>query len=162
MLVGLISDTHGLLRPEVFTLFEGVEHILHAGDVGDPDILTELGALAPVTAVWGNTDGADVRAVTSEFARLELGGVAITVLHGQQYGSPSAAQMARDNADQDLVVFGHSHVPEIERSGRVLAVNPGSAGPARFTLPVSVALATIIDGTVSAELLQLDPKRRRR
>lgn len=158
MLVGLISDTHGLLRPEVFTIFDGVQHILHAGDVGDPDILLALGTLAPVTAVWGNTDDWDVRACTEEVATLELEGMAVRVIHGQQHGRPRARRMAAEHADVDLLVFGHSHQPEIERVGRVLAVNPGSAGPARFSLPVSVALARIEEGRVTAELVPLDSR----
>jgi len=153
--VGLISDTHGRLRPEVFDAFEGVDHIIHAGDVGDVDILAELEAMAPVTAVWGNVDGWDVRAKTVEEARIELGGATVVVTHGQQYGSPRAEQVAADYPDASLVVFGHSHVPEIVRVGKVVAVNPGSAGPARFTLPVTVALATIRDGEITVERIDL-------
>jgi putative phosphoesterase len=158
--LGIISDTHGMLRAEVFTVFEGVDHILHAGDVGDPDILTELAAFAPVTAVWGNVDAMDIRARVPEVARVELGGVSIVVVHGMQFGSPSPDKIVRAYPEADLVIFGHSHRPLIERVGRTLAVNPGSAGRRRFSDPVTVALAEIADGTVTARLVHLDPDRR--
>ncbi|MET0397403.1 MAG: metallophosphoesterase family protein [Longimicrobiaceae bacterium] len=156
MKVGIISDTHGLLRPEVFAVFEGVEHILHAGDVGPADLLVELEAIAPVTAVWGNTDGWEVRARLPEVARVELGGVPVVVLHGMQLGSPTAARAAAAYPDAELVVFGHSHRPVVERVGAVLAVNPGSAGPRRFRDPVTVALAELAPGRTSARLVELD------
>jgi uncharacterized protein len=153
--VGLISDTHGRLRPEVFDAFEGVDHIIHAGDVGDVDILAKLEAIAPVTAVWGNVDGWDVRARTVQEARVELGGAAVVVTHGQQYGNPTAERVAADYPDAGLVVFGHSHFPEIVRVGQVVSVNPGSAGNARFALPVTVAIATIRDGEITVERIDL-------
>jgi putative phosphoesterase len=156
MRVGIISDTHGLLRPEVFPVFEGVEHILHSGDVGPADLLTELEAIAPVTAVWGNTDGWEVRSRVPEVARVELGGVPVVVLHGMQLGSPTAARAAAAYPDAGLVVFGHSHRPVVERLGAVLAVNPGSAGPRRFRDPVTVALAELSPGRTSARLVELD------
>lgn len=156
MRVGIISDTHGLLRPEVFPVFEGVEHILHAGDIGPPDLLVELEAIAPVTAVWGNTDGRGVRARVPEVARVELGGVPVVVLHGMQLGSPTAAKAAAAYPDAELVVFGHSHRPVVERVGAVLAVNPGSAGPRRFRDPATVALAELLPGRTSARLVELD------
>jgi uncharacterized protein len=155
MLLGLISDTHGLLRPEVLTAFQRVDHIIHAGDVGDPDILMTLRGIAPVTAVWGNTDGWEVASALPEVARVELGGAAVVVVHGQQYGRPTAEKLADAHPDSDLVVFGHSHQPEILRHNGVLAVNPGSAGPARFTLPVTVALATIAEEGITARLVDL-------
>lgn len=155
MRIGLISDTHGLLRGEVFDVFAGVDHVIHAGDVGDPDILTELEAIAPVTAVWGNVDGWELRARLPEVARLELDGVRIAVLHGQQLGSPSPAKAAAAHPDAGLVVFGHSHRPVIEQVGPTLAVNPGSAGPRRFRDPVTVAIAEIEGGAVRAELVNL-------
>jgi putative phosphoesterase len=158
--IGIISDTHGLLRAQVFEVFDGVEHILHAGDVGDPGILDELAAIAPVTAVWGNVDGWDVRGRTEEIAEVELGGVRIVVFHGMQLGSPTPARAAAAYPHAGLVVFGHSHRPVIERVGGVLAVNPGSAGRQRFRDPVSVALAEIVDGKVAARLVDLDPARK--
>ena len=159
MRIGLISDTHGLLRPEVFAAFEGVDHIIHAGDVGDADILVELAAVAPITAVRGNVDGWPLSGSLPEVARLEVEGVAIEVVHGQQYGTPTATRIAAEHPDADLIVFGHSHRPEIHRSGSTLVVNPGSAGPRRSNLPITVAVATITGGEVSAQLVRLiDPE----
>jgi uncharacterized protein len=155
VLLGIISDTHGLLRPEVFTAFEGVEHILHAGDVGDPGILAELEAIAPATAVWGNVDGWELRGRIPEIARLELGGVPVVMLHGMQLGSPTPQKAAAAHPDARLVVFGHSHRPLVQQVGSVLAVNPGSAGPRRFKDPVTVALAELEDGRATARLVDL-------
>ena len=160
MRIGIISDTHGLLRAQVFDVFAGVEHILHAGDVGDPDILTALEAIAPVTAVWGNVDGWELRGRIPETARIELGGVQIAMLHGMQLGSPTPERAAAAHPDAGLVVFGHSHRPVVQQVGPVLAVNPGSAGPRRFRDPVTVALAEVEDGRVSARLVDLDPAAR--
>jgi len=160
MKIGIISDTHGLLRAEVFDIFAGVEHILHAGDVGKGDILTELEAIAPVTAVWGNVDGLDLRGRVPEVARVELGGVSVVMLHGMQLGSPTPEKAAAAHPDAGLVVFGHSHRPLIRQVGSVLAVNPGSAGPRRFKDRVTVALADLQDGRVTARLVDLDPERR--
>ena len=155
MLIGIISDTHGLLRPQVFEAFAGVEHILHGGDIGGLDLLSELEAIAPVTAVWGNTDGGEIRARVPEVARVRLGALRVEVVHGQQFGSPTPALVAAAHSDCDLVVFGHSHEPVIQRVGTVLAVNPGSAGARRFRTPVTVALATI-DGTrIAARIVTL-------
>lgn len=160
MKIGIISDTHGLLRPQVFDVFAGVEHIVHAGDVGRGDILTELEAIAPVTAVWGNVDGWEIRNRVPEVARIELGGVAVAILHGMQIGSPTPEKAAAAHPDAGLVVFGHSHRPLIRQVGSVLAVNPGSAGPRRFKDPVTVALADLEDGRVTARLVDLDPSGR--
>jgi len=160
MKIGIISDTHGLLRAEVCEVFAGVEHILHAGDVGDPGILDELAGIAPVTAVWGNVDGFDIRKRTTEIAEIELGGVRVVVLHGMQLGSPTPEKAAAAYPDAALVVFGHSHRPVSRQVGPVLAVNPGSAGRPRFRDPVTVALAAIVDGTVTARLVALDPSRK--
>jgi putative phosphoesterase len=157
MRVGLISDTHGLLRPEVFGVFAGVDHILHAGDVGPAEILNELAAIAPVTAVWGNTDGWDVRHRVPEVAEIDLGGVRCVVLHGMQLGSPTPAKAAAAYPGAGLVVFGHSHRPIISRIGPTLAVNPGSAGKPRFRDPVCVAIAEISQGRVTARRIDLDP-----
>ena len=155
MKVGIISDTHGLLRSEVFERFAGVEHILHAGDIGPVDLLAELEAIAPVTAVWGNTDGWEVRGRVPEVARVELGGVAVVVVHGQQFGSPTPEKVAGAYPEAGLVVFGHSHRAVIQQAGSVLAVNPGSAGSARFRGPITCALAEIADGRVRVELIHL-------
>ena len=157
MKIGIISDTHGLLRAQVFEVFKGVDHILHAGDVGDPEILTELEAIAPVTAVWGNVDGFEIRKRVPEVARLELEGVQIAIVHGMQFGSPTPQKVAAAYPDAGLVVFGHSHRPLIQQTGPALAVNPGSAGPRRFRDPVTVAIAEIADGRVQARLIDLIP-----
>lgn len=160
MRIGIISDTHGLLRAQVFEVFAGVEHVIHAGDVGNADILAELEAIAPVTAVWGNVDGGELRGRVPEVARIELGGVRIVVIHGMQLGSPTPEKAAAAHPDAGLVVFGHSHRPLIRQVGPVLAVNPGSAGPRRFKDPVTVALAELVDGRATARLVDLDPARR--
>jgi putative phosphoesterase len=160
MKIGIISDTHGLLRAEVFEVFAGVERVLHAGDVGDPAILDELAAIAPVTAVWGNVDGFDVRQRTTEIAEIELADARVVVLHGMQLGAPTPEKAAAAYPDAALVVFGHSHKPVIRQVGPVLAVNPGSAGRPRFRDPVTVALAEIADGKATARLVELDPARK--
>lgn len=155
MRIGIISDTHGLLRPEVFDRFAGVEHILHAGDIGDPELLLELGALAPVTAVWGNTDGFALRHELPEVGRVRLEEVETVVIHGQQWGSPTPQRAAEAYPDAGLVVFGHSHRPALERIGTVLAVNPGSAGPPRFGMSPTLAVAEIRGADVEVELITL-------
>lgn len=152
MTIGVLSDTHGLLRPEAWAALEGVEHILHAGDIGSVDLLTELEALAPVSAVWGNTDGWGVRQRVPEVVEKELDGVAVVVIHGHQLGSPTPAALAARYPRAGLIVFGHTHTPVIERVGGVLVVNPGSAGPRRFNLPISLAHATVENGRVEAQL----------
>jgi hypothetical protein len=156
MKVGIISDTHGLLRAEVFDAFAGVEHILHAGDFGDVDILDALSAVAPVTGVWGNVDGWDVRHRVPEVAEAELASARVVVLHGLQLGAPTPQKAAAAYPHATLVVFGHSHRPVIQQVGSVLAVNPGSAGPRRFRDPVTVALAEIDAGRVTARLVELN------
>jgi putative phosphoesterase len=152
MLVGLISDTHGLVRPEIFTALAGVEMILHAGDVGGAGVLTEIGALAPVYAVYGNTDvpGGNLPAELD----LDVEGLSIHVSHGHEVGSPTPARLlARSNAD--VLVFGHTHKPLVERNGARLVVNPGAAGPRRFNLKPSVARMAIANGHAEVEILWL-------
>jgi putative phosphoesterase len=158
--VGIISDTHGLLRPQVFDVFAGVEHILHAGDIGNLDIVAELEAIAPVTAVWGNADDWEVRGRVPEVAEVELGGVRTVVVHGMQVGSPTPERIAALHPGAGLVVFGHSHRPLIKQVGATLAVNPGSAGRRRFRDTVTVALAEIENGSISARLIGLDVEER--
>ena len=159
MKVGLISDTHGMLRPEVWQHFAGVEHILHAGDIGPPDLLIELEIIAPVTAVWGNTDKWDIRERVPEVAHVTLGGVQVVVLHGHQLGSPTPERVANAYPEAGLVLFGHSHNPVIRQVESVLAVNPGSAGRARFGGPVTLAIAEFRAGTVEAQLITLQPEK---
>ena len=147
MRLGVISDTHGLLRPEVFQVFAEVDHILHAGDVGPPDLLTELEALAPVTAVFGNTDGQLLRARLPEVATLELDGFDIVVTHGDQLGSPTAEKLNRAFPDAQIIVFGHTHRPLLTIVDVVVTVmNPGGAGQRRFGLPPSVGILELEPG----------------
>jgi putative phosphoesterase len=153
MLIGLISDTHSLVRPAVFEALKGVALILHAGDVGGHSVLDELGAIAPVRAVWGNTDIAGDPHLEASIA-LQAGGLSIHVSHGHEVGSPTPARLlARYGAD--IIVYGHTHKPLIERSGTRLVINPGAAGPRRFTLQPSVARLTIENGHAEVEILSL-------
>lgn len=155
MRVGVLSDTHGLLRAEVLARLEGVRHILHAGDVGSPEILAELAALAPVTAVSGNTDGFDVRGEVPEEARVVLAGSEVVLVHGHQLGSPTPAGLRARYPDADIVVYGHTHRPLVDRSATPLVLNPGSVGPKRFALPVAMALLTLTDDGVEVEMVEL-------
>jgi putative phosphoesterase len=149
--IGVISDTHGLLRPEALEAPRGSAHIIHAGDVGSPEILEKLSAIAPVTAVRGNVDKSAWSRELPETQVLELGGISIYVLHdlAQLDLKPKAAGFA-------AVVSGHSHVPKQEMRDGVLFFNPGSAGPRRFKLPVSVGRLILEDGRVRGELSQLE------
>jgi putative phosphoesterase len=149
--IGVISDTHGLLRPEALEALRGSAHIIHAGDVGSPEILEKLSAIAPVTAVRGNVDKSAWSRELPETQVLELGGISIYVLHdlAQLDLKPKAAGFA-------AVVSGHSHVPKQEMRDGVLFFNPGSAGPRRFKLPVSVGRLILEDGRVRGELSQLE------
>jgi uncharacterized protein len=147
MRLGVISDTHGLLRPEVFKAFESVDHILHAGDVGPLDLLTELEALAPVAAVYGNTDGGDVRAQLPQVATLQLDGFDIVVTHGDQLGSPTPDALNRAFPEAQIIIYGHTHRPLLTIVDVVVTVmNPGSAGPRRFRLPPSVGILELEPG----------------
>ena len=149
-LIGVISDTHGLLRPEAVEVLRGVEHIIHAGDVGAPEILESLASIAPVTAVRGNVDtGANLKQLP-ETEVVELGGVSLYVLHdlAQLDLKPKAAGFS-------VVISGHSHVPKQETRDGILYFNPGSAGPRRFKLPVSVGKLTIDNAGVRGEIIQL-------
>jgi uncharacterized protein len=150
-IVGVISDTHGLLRPEAVTVLQGSDYIIHAGDLGDPQILDRLAEIAPVTAVRGNVDhGAWARKIPTTNV-LEIGEVSIYVLHILQELDlkPEAAKFA-------AVVYGHSHVPKQESKNGVLYFNPGSAGPRRFKLPVSVGRLTIKAGQIDAKILLVE------
>ena len=152
--IGLISDTHGRLRNEVFDRLAGVEHILHAGDIGPPDLIVELETIAPVTAVFGNTDGFGVRDRVPRVAELELAGRRVVVLHGDQLGSPTPEALRLAHPEADVIVFGHTHRPLIDESEGVLVVNPGSAGAARFGIAPSVAILTLGE-SATVELLEL-------
>jgi hypothetical protein len=149
-IVGVISDTHGLLRPEAVAALRGSDCIVHAGDVGSPEILDELAKIAPVTAVRGNVDRADWARGLPKSELIEVADVSIYVLHIREELdlNPQAAGVG-------VVVFGHSHVPEKEVKRGVLYFNPGSAGPRRFKLPVSVGRLMIEGGTVRGEIVEL-------
>jgi putative phosphoesterase len=157
--LGIISDTHGLLRPEVFQAFAEVDHILHAGDVGPPALLDELGALAPVTAVYGNTDGLELRGRLPQVATLELDGFTIVVTHGDQFGSPTPEKLHTAFPDAEILVFGHTHRPLLTLVDVVVTVmNPGGAGARRFNLPPSVGIMELEPGIPPrARLLPLLP-----
>ena len=151
--IGLISDTHGLLRPEVHAAFAGVDRILHAGDVCGDEILDELALIAPVQAVFGNCDvPGDPR--LAEALALTIDGVRIHVRHGHELGRPRPAQVAAAY-DAEVCVYGHTHRQLIERVGTQLVVNPGAAGPRRFDLEPSIAILTIADGRADVELIPL-------
>lgn len=147
MRLGIISDTHGLLRPEVFTAFAGVDLILHAGDIGPPGLLTELEAIAPVRAVWGNTDGFDIRARVPEVIEERIEGTDFVVVHGHQVGAPTPARLAATYPRAEVIVFGHTHRPLLETVDLVVTVmNPGGAGARRFDLPASVGIMELEPG----------------
>ncbi|MBA3444043.1 MAG: metallophosphoesterase family protein [Gemmatimonadales bacterium] len=147
MRLGIISDTHGLLRPEVFDAFSGVDHILHAGDVGKPGILAELQAIAPVTAVYGNTDSGELRTRLPQVATLQLDGFDIVVTHGDQLGSPTPQSLNAAFPDAQIIVYGHTHRPLLTLVDVVVTVmNPGGAGARRFNLPPSVGILELEPG----------------
>jgi hypothetical protein len=150
ILIGVISDTHGLLRPEALEALRGSKHIVHAGDVGAPEIIQILSAIAPVTAVRGNIDKSAWARELPKTEVLELGGVSIYILHdlAQLDLTPRIAGFA-------VVVSGHSHVPKQETRDGVLYFNPGSAGRRRFKLPVSLGKLIVESGSVRGELVTL-------
>jgi putative phosphoesterase len=152
MRIGVISDTHGLLRPEALEALRGVEHILHAGDVGDPVILDNLRELAPVTAIRGNIDGFGLCAQLPATEFVELAGKFVYLVHAIE-----DLDIAPGAAEISVVVYGHSHRPHIETRRGVLYLNPGSAGPRRFSLPVTLAMLNIKSSGLRAEITNLLP-----
>ena len=148
--LGVISDTHGLVRPEAVAALAGVERILHAGDIGNREVLDALARVAPVTAVRGNNDRGGWASDIPETEVVEVGGVSLYVLHDlhELALDPRAAGFA-------AVIAGHSHQPRLEARDGVLYLNPGSAGPRRFKLPISLARLTVTGARVSARLLTL-------
>jgi uncharacterized protein len=148
--IGVISDTHGLLRPEALAFLRGSDYIVHAGDIGDAAVLSELSALAPLTAVRGNNDNGPWAQTIAETEVLKVGAVSIYLLHdlAQLHLDPAAA-------GYQVVVSGHSHKPSMERRGGVLYLNPGSAGPRRFKLPVAVAELKVAGEGVEGRLVEL-------
>lgn len=153
MLIGLISDTHGLIRPDVHQAFAGVELILHAGDVGGDDILEELSTIAPVEAVWGNTDPRDSGGLRERISR-RCGDLLVGVSHGHEVGRPSPATLLA-RYPEDVLVYGHTHRPLITRADGRLVVNPGAAGPRRFDIEPTVALLRVNAGEAEVELVTL-------
>ena len=152
MLLGVISDTHGLLRPEALTALAGVEHILHAGDVGDPRILDALQKIAPVTAIRGNVDCWGDCADLPPTDAVELGGRLFYLVH-----SVTDLDINPVVAGVAAVVSGHSHKPSMHSRDGVMFLNPGSAGPRRFNLPVTVALVTLSEEKLEARIVDLLP-----
>lgn len=151
--IGVISDTHGLLRPEAIAALEGCGHIIHAGDVGSADVLVQLRRLAPLIAVRGNIDRGHWANALPWSAVVELDGHTIHVIH-----ILADLDLQATPAGASAVVFGHSHRPSIEEREGVLFLNPGSAGPRRFKSPVSVARMSVADGRLTAQLIQLHPE----
>jgi putative phosphoesterase len=147
MRIGVISDTHGLLRPEVFDAFQEVDHILHGGDVGSVELLTELQAIAPVTAVFGNTDGWDLRGRLPQVASLELDGFDVVVTHGDQMGTPTPEKLHAAFPEAQIIVYGHTHRPLLTVVDVVVTVmNPGGAGARRFKLAPTVGILELEPG----------------
>ena len=146
--IGVISDTHGLVRPEAIAALRGCSRLIHAGDVGAADVLAQLGEIAPIVAVRGNVDTGRWAASLPASLVVELGSHTLYVVHILADATPPA--------DAAVVIYGHSHKPSIEDRGGVLCLNPGSAGPRRFKLPVSVARLSVVDGRVTAEIVELD------
>jgi putative phosphoesterase len=148
--IGVISDTHGLLRSEALAALQGSDRIIHAGDIGDAGLLEKLREIAPVTAVRGNVDGQSWAQTIPTTEVLEAGGISIYVLHklAELDLTPEAAGFA-------AVIYGHSHVPKHEMKKGVLYFNPGSAGPRRFKLPVCVGRLVVAHRAVSAEIIPI-------
>lgn len=148
--VGVISDTHGLLRPEAVEALQGSEHIIHAGDVGAPEIIEKLANIAPVTAIRGNVDKGEWARKLPETEVVDVAGILIYVIHdlGQLDLTPEASGFG-------VVISGHSHVPKQETRHDVLYFNPGSAGPRRFKLPVTIGKLAIGRGKVSGEIIPI-------
>jgi uncharacterized protein len=150
MIIGVISDTHGLLRPEVEERLAGVDHIIHAGDIGDPDIVPRLRAIAPTTAIRGNVDTQEWAREFPDWDAVTLAGRSIYVLH--DFGELSLDPVT---AGFDIVISGHSHRPRVETIDGVLHLNPGSAGPRRFKLPITLATLDLGEDAIRPEIHQL-------
>lgn len=141
MRLGIISDTHGELRPEVWDVFSEVDQILHAGDIGPLDLLYQLQQMAPVIGVSGNTDGWDIRHQVPEEQHVELEGLNFTVVHGHRLGEPTPEKLRAAYPEADVIVYGHTHKPLLTMVGQTVTVmNPGAAGPARYDIAPSVGI----------------------
>ena len=150
--IGLISDTHGLVRPDIHTALAGVELILHAGDVGD-GVLEELATIAPIEAVFGNTDPTD-NPLLQPFIERMIGGLRVHVSHGHEIGSPTPERLLA-KYDADVIVYGHTHQQKVVQTDGRLVINPGAAGPRRFKLRPSVGRLSIADGVAAVEIVEL-------
>lgn len=154
MIIGVISDTHGLLRPQVFEKLDGADTLIHAGDIGAPEVLTELEAIAPVYAVYGNTDHFPLIETLPETRLLEMSGVSIFITHIG--GKPKEMRSRYREIDRArIVIFGHSHKPLQLEENNTLFFNPGSAGPRRFSLPVTVGKLYLEGSNISSEIIPL-------
>jgi hypothetical protein len=151
--IGLISDTHGLVRPEVFGALGGVEAIFHAGDVGGREVLAVLATIAPVHAVCGNVDVPGDPTLGAQIAET-FDGVTVHVSHGHELGRPTPERLLA-RYDADVLVYGHTHRPLVLRAGSRLVINPGAAGPRRFDTRPTVARLLIRSGTAEAEIIEL-------
>jgi len=154
MKIGVISDTHGLVRPEIYDVFEGVDLILHAGDIGSRDVIIELEAIAPVNAVAGNVD-VDLFHLFKKKMKIPIGKYVFHLQHIIE-DIPEETEDKRETISE-LVVFGHSHQPFSRQVGDTLYFNPGSAGPRRFKLPVAVGILSINEDAVREEVVRLIP-----
>jgi putative phosphoesterase len=152
--IGVISDTHGLLRPEAQLRLDGVAHIIHAGDIGRPDIITGLRRIAPVTAIRGNVDTGPWAEIYPEHTTVTLGGFRFYILHDIH-----ELQLDPASAGVDVIVSGHSHRASIETRQGVLYLNPGSAGPRRFKLPVTLAIVEVTKGGLQPTIHDLGSER---
>ena len=152
MRIGIISDTHGLLRPGAIRQLQGADHIIHAGDIGGPDVIEELRKIAPTTAVKGNIDAGEWAKHYSDTEIVVIGGRALYVLHNLK-------EITLDPAASgfDVVISGHSHRAKIETKNSVLYINPGSAGPRRFKLPIAVATLTFSGHVILPQILEVAP-----
>jgi putative phosphoesterase len=145
--LGVISDTHGLLRPQVFDLFREVDHILHGGDVGKWEVMIELQAIAPVIAVYGNGDPPEIRSRLPQVATAELDGFEVVVTHGDQFGHPTPQKLHTAFPRAEIIVYGHTHQPLLELVDKTVTVmNPGGAGRPRFDLKPSVGILELEPG----------------
>lgn len=158
MRLGVISDTHGMLRPTVLDVFREVDRIIHCGDVGSARILDQLALLAPVSAVYGNTDGYDVRARSTKVFRLECEGRVAIALHGDRFGMPTPRVLIEEFPDAGIILYGHTHKPLIDQSnGIVTVMNPGAAGAVRVSCHPSVGIIELDgDSTPVARIVRLD------
>jgi putative phosphoesterase len=153
IIIGLVADTHGLLRDSVLAALAGVSQILHAGDVGGPAVLEALERIAPVRAVYGNVDPPDPPLQPQ--LQVYAGGLEIHVSHGHELGSPTPGKLL-DSYSADVIVYGHTHRALLHRDGTRLVVNPGAAGPRRFNLRPSVGRMTIAGGRAEVEIVELE------